>query len=133
MLEERKPSGCLVRWAASCLASLLLLAAGPQRVESDQVSSSLRLHQRLAVVVPVYRGDIERAVSSLGRWPTSCSTVTLQNVDLVLYYGKDEEEEQDTPNVSSAIDAISQSAGACFARTRAVFAFLNNEVREGHQ
>lgn len=82
--------------------------------------------QRLAVVVPAYRGDLERVVSSLGRWPSTCSPVTEQNVDLVLYYAEGEE---DSAAVEAAFDVIAASAGRCFSKTKTVFAHLEKEVR----
>ncbi len=81
---------------------------------------------RLAVVVPTYRGDLDRAVASLERWPTACSPLTLQNVDLVLYYAEGEE---DRIAVQAAADAVAESAGRCFADLRTVYAHLEEEVR----
>lgn len=83
-------------------------------------------NQRLGVVVPVYRGDLLRAVASLGRWPTNCSPSTLHNTDLVLYYAEGEE---DSPTVDAAADTIIATAGACFSTTRVVYAHLEEEVR----
>lgn len=83
--------------------------------------------QRLAVVVPAYQGDLDRAVASLERWPTNCSPLTVQNVDLVLYYAEGEE---DRPAVEEAAGAISATAGRCFANLRIVYAHLDDEVRK---
>lgn len=83
--------------------------------------------QRLAVVVPAYKGDLDRAVASLGRWPTDCSSVTQQNVDLVLYYAEGEE---DAASVDAATTALAESAGRCFSKTLTVYAHLNEEVRK---
>ncbi|CAM9350086.1 unnamed protein product [Scytosiphon promiscuus] len=80
--------------------------------------------QRLAVVVPAYRGDLDRAVASLERWPSNCSPLTLQNVDLVLYYAEGEE---DSAAVDAATGAIADSAGRCFANLRTVYAHLEKE------
>lgn len=80
---------------------------------------------RLAVVVPAYRGDLDRAVASLERWPTECSPLTLQNVDLVLYYAEGEE---DRIAVEAAAGAVTESAGRCFANLRTVYAHLEKEV-----
>ncbi|CAM9322048.1 unnamed protein product, partial [Hapterophycus canaliculatus] len=80
---------------------------------------------RLAVVVPTYRGDLKRAVASLGRWPSSdCSPLTQQSVDLVLYYGEGEE---DSKAVDAAAATVSETAGRCFATTRTVYARLGDE------
>lgn len=152
MLKQDKRPGCMVRSAASggliAIISLMMLfsadprGAGAAVVFDKEIISSFQQQQkqqqqqqeeqeRLGVIVPAYRGDLERAVSSLSRWPRECSPVTLENVDLVLYYGEgQDDEEEDTPLVTSAIDTISQTAGSCFARTRAVYAHLSDEVRK---
>ena len=81
---------------------------------------------RLAVVVPTHRGELPRAVSSLQRWPSSCSPVTKRSVDLVLYYAEGDE---DSAVVAEAVQAIAATAGLCFATTRVVYANVNEEVR----
>ncbi|CAN0201368.1 unnamed protein product, partial [Ectocarpus sp. 12 AP-2014] len=78
--------------------------------------------QRLGVVVPAYKGDLARAVSSLERWPAKCSPLTLENADLVLYYA-----EEESSGTASALDSISSTAGRCFSRTRIVYANLAEE------
>lgn len=83
--------------------------------------------QRLAVVVPAYVGDLDRAVSSLGRWPATCSPITQQNVDLVLYYAEGEE---DAAAVDAAAAVVAETAGRCFSKTLTVYAHLSEEVRE---
>ena len=80
-----------------------------------------RTQHRLGVIIPTYRGDLDRAVSSLGHWPKICSTVTQENVDLVLYHT-----EEDDATAAAAIPTVAYSAGRCFARTRLVYA--NNLV-----
>lgn len=85
------------------------------------------LGQHLAVIVPVYRGDLSRSVSSLGRWPSTCSPLTERNADLVLYYAEGEE---DAPAVTAAMETISETAGSCFANTRLVYAHLSEEVSQ---
>lgn len=82
--------------------------------------------KHLAVVVPAYRGDLDRAVASLERWPTNCSPLTVQSVDLVLYYAEGEE---DRSAVEEAAGAIAATAGRCFANLRIVYAHLEEEVR----
>ena len=120
---------------ASCLAlsgSALLPFAGARDVQAveDTTTGSPRddQEQHLAVIVPVYRGDLSRAVSSLERWPSTCSPLTEQNADLVLYYAEGEE---DAPAVTAALDTIRETAGNCFAETRLVYAHLSQEVRNG--
>lgn len=83
--------------------------------------------KHLAVVVPAYQGDLDRAVASLERWPTNCSPLTVENVDLVLYYAEGEE---DRSAVEEAAGAISATAGRCFANLRIVYAHLDEEVRK---
>lgn len=81
--------------------------------------------QRLAVVVPAHEGDLPRAVSALDRWPSTCSSVTQENVDLVLYYAEGKED----PEPAIAVDAISSGAGRCFSNTKLVYANMDPEVR----
>ena len=85
------------------------------------------LGHHLAVIVPVYRGDLSRAVSSLERWPSTCSPLTERNADLVLYYAEGEE---DAPAVTAAVETISKTAGSCFANTRLLYAHLSEEVSQ---
>lgn len=137
----------MVRSAASggliaITISLMMLLADPRGagaavllenkvISSFQQEQQQQQQERLGVIVPAYRGDLERAVSSLSRWPRKCSPVTLENVDLVLYYGEgQDDEDEDTPLVTSATDTISRTAGSCFANTRAVYAHLSEEVRD---
>lgn len=98
-------------------AGYAMPADEPQRPEKDN---------KLAVVVPAYNGDLDRAVASLGRWPTDCSSLTVQNVDLVLYYAEGEE---DSEAVGAAAEVIAATAGRCFADVRTVYAHLEQEVR----
>lgn len=109
------------------LAGLVAVSASDAALDLDSVRGVLQATQpeRLAVVVPAYRGDLSKAVSSLERWPTSCSPVTLSNMDLVLYYAEGEE---DSSTVAEAVDIISVSAGRCFSTTRVVYARLDEEV-----
>lgn len=121
-------SAALLGWLAA-VVSPTLCAEGAfdfQHVQDTTRSSSQESpSQRLAVVVPAFRGDLSRAVASLERWPTTCSQVTLQSVDLVLYYAEGEE---DSAAVTAAADTISKTAGHCFSKTRTVYAHLGEEV-----
>lgn len=92
-----------------------------------QAATQQETQQRLAVVVPAYVGDLDRAVSSLGRWPSTCSLITQQNVDLVLYYAEGEE---DAAAVDAAAAVVAETAGRCFSKTLTVYAHLSEEVRE---
>lgn len=82
--------------------------------------------QRLAVIVPAHAGDLRRAVSALDRWPKTCSPVTQESVDLVLYYAEGEDDAEPL----AARDAITSTAGRCFAHTKLVYAKLSSEVRD---
>ena len=118
---------------AICLAlsgSAFLAFAGGRDVEAVQdPPEPPREHpgQHLAVIVPVYRGDLSRAVSSLERWPSTCSSLTERSADLVLYYAEGEE---DASAVTAAVETIRGTAGRCFAETRLVYAHLSEEVRK---
>lgn len=118
--------GCLT--LAGLSISSVVNALGSQSLRDPTPPSQEDPSKRLAVVVPAYRGDLDRAVSSLERWPANCSPTTEQQVDLVLYYAEGEEE--DIRAVTVAADSISKSAGRCFSKTRTVYAHLNKEVRK---
>eukprot|EP00752_Nemacystus_decipiens_P007288 g6521.t1 len=110
-----------------CLAAVAALAGSAvtaTRSTGLPVATQKESQQRLAVVVPAYVGDLDRAVSSLGRWPSSCSPITQQNVDLVLYYAEGEE---DAAAVDAAAAAVAQTAGRCFSKTLTVYAHLSEE------
>lgn len=118
--------------ALSCLALTVLPIASvtvsatpiPDQFEAFAGGHS-ESAQRLGVIVPAHKGDLSRAVSSLERWPANCSPVTLENVDLVLYYAESVADE----DAAAAVPTIAESAGRCFANTKIVYANLNEEVR----
>eukprot|EP00903_Cladosiphon_okamuranus_P009984 g9470.t1 len=106
-------------------ASLDVIAAAPGDSNIlNRPSRSADERKHLAVVVPAYQGDLDRAVASLERWPTNCSPLTVENVDLVLYYAEGEE---DRSAVEEAAGAIASTAGRCFANLRIVYAHLEKE------
>lgn len=113
-------SGYLAAALACSGATAIATASSPAATQQGQ-------QQRLAVVVPAYVGDLDRAVSSLGRWPATCSPLTQENVDLVLYYAEGEE---DAAAVDAAAAVVADTAGRCFSKTLTVYAHLNEEVRE---
>lgn len=80
---------------------------------------------RLAVVVPVYEGDLDKSLKSMALWPKVCHEETLSKVDLVLY--KAEREDEGTRE--SLPRALEETAGECFAETKVVYANLKDEVR----
>ncbi|CAN0034630.1 unnamed protein product, partial [Scytosiphon promiscuus] len=45
--------------------------------------------RRLAVVVPVHKGDSSRAMDAISNWPSTCHRETVENVDLVIYEAED--------------------------------------------
>lgn len=94
------------------------------RTKGNNNSSGHSASGRLAVVVPAWRGDVDRVLEAVARWPTVCSAVTLSKVELVLYKAEGEEE-------SSAVllPALENTAGRCFAKTKVVYAHLREEVR----
>ena len=123
-----RAAAALAGWLALS-GSALLPFVGARFVETvDDLAEPLPEDpgRHLAVVVPVYRGDLSRAVSSLERWPSLCSPLTEKNADLVLYYAEGEE---DAPAVTAAVETIRETAGHCFAETRLVYAHLSDEVR----
>ena len=106
----------------SCTSATTTVAADEHYEITGSSESS---QQRLGVIVPAHRGDLDRAVSSLDRWPKKCSPVTQENVNLVLYYA----EGKDDPAAAAALPTITDSAGRCFANTRLVYANLAEDVR----
>lgn len=111
--------------AASALRDVIATPTGDSNIP-NRTGLPADDTQHLAVVVPAYRGDLDRAVASLERWPTNCSPLTTQNVDLVLYYAEGEE---DRSAVEEAAGAIAATGGRCFADLRIVYAHLEKEVR----
>lgn len=94
-----------------------------ERSTISSPASGLLRQGKLAVVVPAHRGDLDRALASLSRWPTACSP-TLSNVDLILYYAA-------APDDKSVriLPSLSSTGGRCFAHTQVVYAYLTDEVR----
>ncbi|CAN0469445.1 unnamed protein product, partial [Laminaria digitata] len=78
--------------------------------------------ERLAVVVPVWSGDVDRALDSVSRWPTACSAVTLSNVDLIMYKAEGDEESSE-----ALLPVLERTAGRCFSETKIVYAHLREE------
>ena len=114
---------CLALAGLACTtATTTTVAAGEH---SEITGSSESSQQRLGVIVPAHRGDLDRAISSLDRWPKKCSPVTQEKVDLVLYYA----EGKDDIAAAAALPTITNSAGRCFANTRLVYANLDEDVR----
>lgn len=112
----------LVAIAASLWARTSFTAASDS-LDSGLVHGSTANGERLAVVVPVHEGDISRALSSLERWPSACSSITLSNVDLVLYKA-----EAPDGTSGSILSALRRAAGGCFAHTKVVYGDLGDEV-----
>ena len=81
--------------------------------------------KNLAVVVPMHAGDVEEAVEALSSWPNVCSRVTLDRVQLVLYYSGGTE---DGGWADGILDRVERTGGRCFERTKVVFADLDDKV-----
>ena len=109
-------------------ALLLTAAAGAAGTEQalalPTLDSAHVASGRLSVVVPVWSGDVDRALDSVSRWPTACSPVTLSNVDLIMYKAEGDEESSET-----LLPVLERTAGRCFAKTKIVYAHLREEVR----
>ncbi|CAM9279034.1 unnamed protein product, partial [Ectocarpus sp. 12 AP-2014] len=67
----------------------------------------------MAVVVPVYDGDINDAMISLSKWPTTCSENTRKGMDLVIY-------KAEAVGNADTLPRIPRQASACFRRTKVV-------------
>eukprot|EP00904_Undaria_pinnatifida_P002830 jgi/Undpi1/12548/HiC_scaffold_6.g02217.m1 len=98
----------------------------PTQESSSTSSGSGSAHTasppRLAVVVPTWRGDVDRALEAAARWPTACSAVTLSQVDLVLYKA-----EGDQGSSASSLSSLEKTGGRCFSKTKFVHANLADE------
>lgn len=101
---------------AVCLAVAILTL---WEVQVRQIGS--REGGKLAVVVPVYSGDATRAMKALAKWPTVCSSKTLENTDLVIYWAE-------SPRDVDKIPPVPQQASNCFRRTKIVSGNLLPEV-----
>ncbi|CAM9281756.1 unnamed protein product [Ectocarpus fasciculatus] len=67
----------------------------------------------MAVVVPVYDGDISDAMLSLSKWPTTCSENMRNGMDLVIY-------KAETLGNVDQLPRIPRHASGCFRRTKFV-------------
>lgn len=75
----------------------------------------------MAVVVPVYDGDINDAMLSLSKWPTTCSENMRNGMDLVIY-------KAETLGNADQLPRIPRQASGCFRRTKFVGGGLLPEV-----
>lgn len=116
---------------ASCglLINCVFLLRFLEYLSFDQAGApravKLAPERRLAVVVPAHGGDLKRALDSLSRWPTTCSPVTLDRVELVLYYAAGPDDGVWSGDI---VPALAKTGGRCFAGTSAVFGNLTTEV-----
>lgn len=78
--------------------------------------------RKLAVIVPTHDGDVDRAFLNMKNWPSTCSSITLSHVDLILYHAT-------TADATMLRDGIPEEATACFRDTKVVCANLTPEVR----
>lgn len=114
----------LLLWPCVSLLSSGIPAAGAAAPATLVAGAKTRAaDERLAVVVPCYEGDLERALASVARWPQACSPVTLSSVDLILYKAEGDEE-----SAKTILPALEQTAGRCFADTKIVYGHLRDEV-----
>ncbi|CAM9820997.1 unnamed protein product [Ectocarpus fasciculatus] len=117
MLALRQLKG-LVIVVASCYAIGVLLAVvrewksgvgGAKGVLSGQVSHD----NIMAVVVPIYDGDEDAAMTALSKWPMTCYHNTLNGVDLVIYKAEALVDPDHIPQVP-------RQASHCFRQTKIV-------------
>lgn len=97
-------------------------AAGVHATRWNEAGSSAG--KRLAVVVPTHMGDFAKALASLAKWPTRCSSITRTHVDLILYKA-----EAPDPASTAALSVLEDTAGRCFANTKIIFGALTDQVR----
>ncbi|CAM9371978.1 unnamed protein product, partial [Choristocarpus tenellus] len=76
----------------------------------------------MAVVVPAFDGDVDRALRSVRHWPSKCSDSTRTNMDLILYYAGKED------NSSTAVfNDLREMDSTCFTSMRLVYGRLTEE------
>lgn len=75
---------------------------------------------QLAVVVPIGVGEGARAMEAMKRWPRVCSEITLNKVDLFLYYSEELTGQDEL--------RIPEEASKCFRSTKAITANIAHKV-----
>ncbi|CAB1118501.1 unnamed protein product [Ectocarpus sp. CCAP 1310/34] len=76
----------------------------------------------LAIVLPIHDGDAALAMTAMSKWPTTCYSNTLTNMDLIIYKAE---------AVESTTDLLSQvprEASGCFRSTKVITGNLTPEV-----
>lgn len=96
---------------------------GRDKEHSDSSLTVGTTERTLAVVVPMHAGDVTRAMESMKKWPTVCSSDTLRAVDLILYHAEYVDE-------NHLLAGLPVQASRCFRRTKVVNAYLTEEVGE---
>lgn len=77
--------------------------------------------RQLAVVVPMYDGDVDESFDAMRLWPTNCSPLNVRYTDLVIYYAE-------AVNEHALLRKVPTAASMCFRRTKVVNAGLTAEV-----
>lgn len=112
---------CTVGWIILCRNHCGQDTLKCQLQKLEATSGSLS-GLKLAVIVPVHRGDRALAMESLKQWPSKCYPLTKQNVDLVIYQAESMANKVDVS--ASVINAPSR----CFRMARVVSGNLRPEV-----
>ena len=79
------------------------------------------LDRQLAVVVPMFEGDVDESFDAMRLWPTKCSPLTLRHTDLVIYHA-------DAADELALLRSVPKAASTCFRHTKVVNAHLAAEV-----
>lgn len=77
--------------------------------------------RKLAVVVPMYDGDVDESLDAMRLWPTNCSPLNVRYTDLVIYSAE-------AVNEHALLRGVSKEASVCFRHTKVVHAGLTAEV-----
>lgn len=77
--------------------------------------------RKLAVVVPMYDGDVDESFDAMRLWPTNCSPLNVRYTDLVIYYAEAVSEH-------ALLRRVPKAASMCFRHTKVVNAGLTAEV-----
>lgn len=111
---------CFVLWIEVCRSENIT-----DKIRQQQHARNTNPHlwnRKLAIVVPVHQGDKHRAVESLQKWPSKCHTLTMQNVDLVLYQA------ESATNEADLLALVADGPAKCFREVSVVSGNLLPEV-----
>ncbi|CAM9769234.1 unnamed protein product [Ectocarpus sp. 6 AP-2014] len=91
-----------------------------QMASSESGERAAGAGRKLAVVVPMYDGDVDESFDAMRLWPTNCSPLNVRYTDLVIYSAE-------PVNEHALLSKVPTAASMCFRRTKVVSAGLTAE------